>query len=535
MKHITFLLFFLSGTFLIYGQKLISTTDINSKNAGEGDLYKHESSPIIYIGLSDGSYHAIDRNLQEILAAGNSANHKKITNLGTPTDFKDAVTKEYVDNLTGSGSWKLTGNKGTSNRNFIGTTDTQDLVFKANNTEKLRLVNDKDQVLINSATSFRNHPLVIKANGNDVLAFEDATGTPKWHWNLLANGLNFVESGVLDFRLFLKNGGNVGINTSTPSAKLHIAGDMQLDQAFKDKDGDVGTFGQILSSTATGSNWIDLPSVSSIYTDSDTLTGDRVLTGDSYNLSFNEIRNFDTNVINRLSKSLTSQFLATNNIELKSSNGDVEIAANSGTIQLQNNTNISGNLSVTGTYSDSTNDSGSTGDVLSSTGTTTDWHPLISNIANNAATVGLDKGIFVKKQTIVLKSQESTGTQDWIKDSYQMVSEIKLEIYTDCLIDIDYVFSYRRTKGTKGGYRAVYVDIDKSGTIDFKEKQMSSMSNTYEGFERRSSCTASRKYIFTSGVYTFTMITKGTNKCKTEIQANEYYGWSFDITATPIN
>ena len=240
----------------IISQTIITNIDITAQNAGEGDLYIHNTSNVIYIGLSSGSYHPINKNLQEILAEANDANELKITNLGAPTNPKDAVTKEYVDNLTGGGNWNITGNSGTSNSNFIGTTDTQDLVLKSNNTEKLRLVNDIGQVLVNQAASFNDHPLVIKANGVDVLAFEDESGIPKWHWNLLANGLNFVESNVLDYRLYLQNGGNIGINTSNPTATLHIAGDMQLDEAFKDKDGDVGTNGQVLSSTVTGTNWI---------------------------------------------------------------------------------------------------------------------------------------------------------------------------------------------------------------------------------------------------------------------------------------
>lgn len=36
-------------------------------------------------------------------------------------------------------SWNLTGNTGTSNTNFLGTTDAKDLVIKTNNNEKMRI------------------------------------------------------------------------------------------------------------------------------------------------------------------------------------------------------------------------------------------------------------------------------------------------------------------------------------------------------------------------------------------------------------
>jgi hypothetical protein len=123
----------------------------------------------------------------------------------------------------GNNFWSLIGNSGTNPAsNFIGTTDVNDFSIRTSNTERMRIVSNKGQVLINNAPVFNNHPLVIRASGVDVLAFQDNTGTPKWHWNLLGTGLNFVETNVADYRLFLKNGGNVGINTSDPRAALHI-------------------------------------------------------------------------------------------------------------------------------------------------------------------------------------------------------------------------------------------------------------------------------------------------------------------------
>ncbi|PKH51377.1 hypothetical protein CXF68_12110 [Tenacibaculum sp. Bg11-29] len=124
--------------------------------------------------------------------------------------------------------WSLTGNSGTTAPNFLGTTDAQALVLRTNNIEKLKIHETKGQVLINQALTFNNHPLVIRATGVDVLAFEDATGDPKWHWNLLANGLNFAESGISDNRLFLEYGGNIGINTGTPTERLDVNGRLRV-------------------------------------------------------------------------------------------------------------------------------------------------------------------------------------------------------------------------------------------------------------------------------------------------------------------
>lgn len=58
--------------------------------------------------------------------------------------------------------------------------------------------------------------------------------------------------------IVIKANGKVGIGTMSPDEKLHIDGNMRLNGAFEDKDGDAGTVGQILSSSATGTNWINV-------------------------------------------------------------------------------------------------------------------------------------------------------------------------------------------------------------------------------------------------------------------------------------
>ncbi len=130
-------------------------------------------------------------------------------------------------NSLGNGSsWALNGNAGTDPTvNFIGTTDAKDLVLKANNTEELRVKASNGQVLINQATSNSDFPLLIKANGSlhNLLAFQNTTNDTKWHVNLSGNGLNFAETNVNDYRLFLKEGGNVGIGTASPQTPLEIS------------------------------------------------------------------------------------------------------------------------------------------------------------------------------------------------------------------------------------------------------------------------------------------------------------------------
>ena len=85
----------------------------------------------------------------------------------------------------------------------------------------------------------------------------------------------------------------LGIGTTTPSAKLHVEGDARVTGAFIDSNNQSGTAGQVLSSTVTGTDWVDNPTapVDSV----NGLTGTVVLDTDdiaegSTNLYYTETR-----------------------------------------------------------------------------------------------------------------------------------------------------------------------------------------------------------------------------------------------------
>jgi len=116
------------------------------------------------------------------------------------------------------------------------------------------------------ATSFAN------ANGT--------AGAPSYRFNSDANsGMFLAAADQLAFStagnesMRIDTSGNLGIGTTTPDESLHVANNMRLDGSFEDKDGEAGTAGQILTSTATGTDWIDAPSQTVTTLSQNTSTG----------------------------------------------------------------------------------------------------------------------------------------------------------------------------------------------------------------------------------------------------------------------
>ncbi len=182
---------------------------------------------------------------------------------------------------TNTNAWSLTGNASTTTSNFVGTTDSKDLIFKTNNTERMRLTSS-GQIGIGTSTVPSSKWLVATNHSNPTFSSAgngigtSFTGGGGFYVKNNTDGLEAkYESwdGAIHFgvasstpapMVFYTEGstesarldadGNFGIGTTTPGYKLDVAGSINFTGALF-TNGSAGTSGQVLKSTGSGAVW----------------------------------------------------------------------------------------------------------------------------------------------------------------------------------------------------------------------------------------------------------------------------------------
>ncbi|MBI4946600.1 MAG: tail fiber domain-containing protein [Bacteroidetes bacterium] len=141
----------------------------------------------------------------------------------------------------------MTGNAGTDSTNFIGTTDAKDLIFKTNNTEKLRIAangnvgigttNPSDKFHINIANGTIGG-LIVSEGTNNVATLGDASSASvNGVLELFSGGVSAIKLHGSSGEVSYINAGNIGIGTTTAGYKLDIIGPNGLTNLFNLQQG----------------------------------------------------------------------------------------------------------------------------------------------------------------------------------------------------------------------------------------------------------------------------------------------------------
>jgi len=102
--------------------------------------------------------------------------------------------------------------------------------------------------------------MIYNTNDNKIYYYNGSSWNSVVSSNIYSTNAQIANNREVDLNTHTMSfiNGNVGIGDSTPDATLDVAGSFRLDGIYYDKDGDTGTAGQVLSSTVTGTDWVDV-------------------------------------------------------------------------------------------------------------------------------------------------------------------------------------------------------------------------------------------------------------------------------------
>jgi hypothetical protein len=97
----------------------------------------------------------------------------------------------------------------------------------------------------------------IKIEGTSSLSFGGTASVPAWGINSSGSDLIINDQAATTGDVLFTNAGNVGIGTNAPSQKLHVDGAVRVTGGYYDSSNSQGTSGKVLSSTGSGTSWVD--------------------------------------------------------------------------------------------------------------------------------------------------------------------------------------------------------------------------------------------------------------------------------------
>ena len=154
------------------------------------------------------------------------------------------LRKDTANRCSNPCFWNTLGNVNTDTSNFLGTTDSKDLVFKTKGVEAMRVDTNGNVGIGTVAPSAKlevwGNGMIRNANGNALSNINTDEGFTEFQMNtfsvidtlLARTGLSIVFSTNTTV-IALDDSMNVGIGTDTPTSKLHVVGETYIEGELK--------------------------------------------------------------------------------------------------------------------------------------------------------------------------------------------------------------------------------------------------------------------------------------------------------------
>ena len=184
-----------------------------------------------------------------------------VIKLNSDTIAKDTFIVSSLTDGTGDDVFIANSNLGTftlGDTAGIGdealiTGDTSSIYIKTNGTSSL-IADSSNDISIPNGNLLISNQIIHTGDTNTYMQFHAAD-----QWRVVTGGVERLEVNnsavTVNATTFIVNE-SVGIGTTSPGQKLHVSGNARVTGAYYDSNNSPGTSGQVLSSTATGTDWV---------------------------------------------------------------------------------------------------------------------------------------------------------------------------------------------------------------------------------------------------------------------------------------
>jgi len=222
-------------------------------DAGTGDLYIRASNELrVQDGNQSNFLYAVEGG--DLRLYHNGSEKFRTTSTGVDVTGSAIMTGTDTFNSAATGSGILLKDSGVTSRQLhiaapgsvseavIGTPNSHHLTFATNNTERMR-IDTSGNVGIGTSSISSGVKMQVQSTGGTILSIKDTTSGSGDYSNIWFGDEDAEFAGFLGYnhstdamtfgtsateRMRIDSSGNVGIGTSSPSAKLHVAGILNI-------------------------------------------------------------------------------------------------------------------------------------------------------------------------------------------------------------------------------------------------------------------------------------------------------------------